>query len=182
MPKKQKGNTHRHQPTEQLRHQVEVMCGLGLTQEEMATVLDIAEQTLRTHYARELKIGGLKADIGVLANLHKMATGSGPEAGKTAIFWAKVRRRWHEVQRVIHGYDPDMIAEFVKTVVRVLRRELPEACPHCKTKLNLPEKIALQLQDLSKKLSEKLPPSEVVPMPRPTLASDGMNEEATAQE
>lgn len=163
-----------HIPTPQSRQQVEVLCGLGLTQEEIGLVIDLSESALKKHYAKELRVGGLKADATVLTNLYRMATGNGPEAGKTAIFWAKVRRRWHEVQRVIHGYDPETINTFVKGVVSILRRELPKQCPHCKTQLDLPQKIAVQLQQMSDKLAEKLPPSEIVPMPRPQLASDDM--------
>jgi len=129
----------------------------------------VSDDTLRARFPEELRRGGIKADAAVLTNLYKMATGSGPEAGKTAIFWAKVRRRWHEVQRVIHGYDPEIVTGFVKQVTSILRRELPDSCPHCKTHLGLPKRIAAQLVDISQKLAEKLPPSEIVPMPRPEV-------------
>lgn len=172
-PKRKAGRPLEHVPTDETREQAMLLAGLGLTRDEIALVMDITDSTLKRHYPKELKAGGIKADAKVLTNLYRMATSTGPESGKAAIFWAKVRRRWHEVQRVIHGYDPETINGFVKAVVQLLRRELPDACPHCKTKLALPAKIALQLQDLSNKLAEKLPPSEIVPMPRPELAGDG---------
>lgn len=160
------GDNQLPDPTPEQRRQIEILCGIGMTQEEMAIFLGVGEQYLRAHYAEELRRGAIKADATVLTNLYRMATGSGPEAGKTAIFWAKVRRRWHEVQRVIHGYDPETVTSFVKQVVAMLRRELPETCPHCKVRLDLPKKVAGQLIGLSQKLAESLPPSEIVPIQR----------------
>ena len=154
-------------PTKKQRKQVEDLAGLGLTQAEIALVVGCGELQLRARFREELDRGGIRADSKVLTNLFRMATGTGPEAGRTAIFWTKVRRRWHEVQRVIHGYDPEMVTSFVKQVVALLRRELPAACPHCKVRLDLPQKVAAQLGELSKKMAEKLPPSEIVPVPRP---------------
>ncbi len=165
-----------HVPTKATRKRVRLCASLGLTQEEIALLLDLGESALQKHYPKELRVGGLEADVKVLENLYRMASGTGPEAGRSAIFWAKVRRRWHEVQRVIHGYDPETIKAFVKGVVSMLKRELPECCPACKTKLNLPEKVAAHMYQLSQDMAAKLPPSEIVQMPTPQLASDGLGQ------
>lgn len=170
--KKKRGAPPLPEPTKKQRKQVEELAGLGITQAEISVVLGISESHLLRNYRDELNRGGIRADAKVLTNLYRMATGTGPEAGKTAIFWAKVRRRWHEVQRVIHGYDPETIAAFVKSVVNMLKRELPEECPGCKTKLALPAKVAEKMYALSQEMAAKLPASEIVPMPRPALASD----------
>ncbi len=162
-----------HVPTKKMRKKVEMLAAGGFTQDEIGLIIDLSENALKRHYPHELRVGLLKADAAVAENLYRMASGTGPEAGRTAIFWMKVRRRWHEVQRVIHGYDPETIAAFVKNVVTMLRRELPDCCPGCKTKLDLPAKVAAHLYELSQAMAAKLPPSEIVPMPRPELASDG---------
>ncbi len=138
------------------------MTGFGMTQQEQAVILEIGERTLNTHFMAELKRGAAKADVAVMQNLFKIATGDGPNSGKCAIFWTKVRRRWHEVQRVIHGFDPEAIKTFVQQVIVILRRELPQRCPGCKTRLNLPKKIAGHLHQLSAKMAENLPPSQIV--------------------
>lgn len=163
-----------HEPTDELRKKVKMLAAVGMTQDEIAIIIDTSEPKLKKLYAPQLRAGMLEADAEVAQNLYRMATGTGPEAGRTAIFWMKVRRRWHEVQRVIHGYDPETISGFVKGVVAVLRRLIPKACPHCHAPLDLPQKVAAELQVLSQRLAESLPPSEIVPMPRPELASDGL--------
>ena len=160
------------EPTQEHREQAEALSGFGMTHDEIAGILGVATITMQAHLGPELRMGAAKADSKVLTNLFKMATGSGPEAGKCAIFWTKVRRRWHEVQRVIHGYDPEIVTSFVKQVVGLLRRELPEKCPHCKTNLDLPKRVAGQLLQLSQKLSDSLPPSEIVPR-EPERAESG---------
>lgn len=153
--------------TKAQRDEVEKMAGFGMRQDEMAVVIGCAERTLNTHFIKELKRGAAVADAKVGANLFRMATGGGIEASRCAIFWFKVRRRWHEVQRIIHGFDPEIVKTFVQQVVSILRRELPQKCPHCKTNLNLPKKIAGHLQKLSETMTKTLPPSEIVPLEQP---------------
>lgn len=168
----------KHNPTAASRKKVKLLAGLGFTQEEIALLLELAETTLQRYYPHELRVGALHADAEVLGNLYRLATQSKDlnVASRNGIFWAKVRRRWHEVQRVIHGYDPDTIKSFVKQVVALLRRELPEACPGCKTKLDLGPRIAHQLVELSGAMAAKLPQSEVVLSPRPELAGDHLDD------
>lgn len=167
-----------HVPTEESRARVRLLAGLGFNQEEIALLLDLGASALVRHYAYELRVGGLEADEKVLGGLFKGATNwDSPEvAARLSMFWTKVRRRWHEVQRVIHGYDPETIRTFVKSVVQLLRRELPEKCPGCQTALHLGPKIATQLLQLSQDMATKLPQSEIVPRPVPELASDGLED------
>lgn len=163
-----------HVPTKNTKKKVRMLASYGFTQDEIAMMMDVSESTIQRHYRAELRIGALEADAKVIGNLFKFATSDGPEGARAAMFWTKVRRRWHEVQRVIHGYDPETIKAFVKSVVGMLKRDLPDACPACKTKLKLPEKVAHQMYQLSQEMAAKLPQSEIVPMPRPELASDGI--------
>lgn len=163
-------------PLPEERDEVERLAGLGFTQEEISLIIKVGESTLQRKYPKELRSGVLRADAAVLTNLFRMASGEGPEAGKTAIFWSKVRRRWHEVQRVIHGFDPEMLSSFIKQVVLILRRELPKKCPGCNTELALPSKIASQLVELSRQMIQRLPESEVAMMPRPELAGDHLDD------
>lgn len=164
-----------HVPTAKSRKRVRMLSGLGFTQEEIGLLLDLGVTALVRHYRPELMVGSLEADEKVMLNLYRMATGNGPEAGRMTIFYAKVKRKWHEVQRVIHGYDPEMIKTFVKGVVAMMKREIPDACPACKTKLNLTPTIAHHLIVLSNEMAAKLPESQIVPMPRPELAGDNLD-------
>lgn len=157
--------------------EVERLSGLGFTLDEISIIMDISGSWIKQKYGEELKAGSLRADAAVLTNLARMATSDGPEAGKAAIFWVKVRRRWHEVQRVIHGFDPEMLTYFIRQVVQILRREIPAACPHCKTQLDLSVKVSAHLKDLSEKMRERIEPSQIVPMPRPELAGDTIEDD-----
>lgn len=174
-PHKKHPGPPEHEPTPETRGQVETMAGLGFNEEEIALVISsalqkagkpgISETTLKRHYAFELRFGVLKTDVAVAQSLYKKATGSGPQSVSAAIYWMKVRRRWHEVQRVIHGFDPEVLQSFVRQVVSVLRRKLPDRCPHCKTNLEMPRAVGAELIEMSKKLFLTLPPSEIVAKP-----------------
>lgn len=151
------------------RAQVEMLAGFGIPQEHVAEVLDINVETLAKHFSAEWTRGKHKADAMVVTNLFKIATGSTPQAATAAIFWVKVRMKWHEIQRVIHGFDPSIVVDFVRQVTALLRKSLPEFCPHCKTKLDLPKKVAGELRALSEKIADNLKPSEIVPLDKDGL-------------
>lgn len=148
------------------RQQVEILAGFGLPQEHVAQAVGMGVNSLVKYCSEEWQRGKHKADISVLSNLFKIATGSTPQAATAAIFWVKVRLRWHEIQRVIHGFDPSIVVDFVRQVTALLRKMLPEACPHCKTRLDLPQKVAAELRLLSEKLADNIKPSEIVPLDR----------------
>ncbi|MBA3520100.1 MAG: hypothetical protein H0T75_21230 [Rhizobiales bacterium] len=59
------------------------MAGYGVSDTDIAKVLDIDAETLRLHYCRA-------------ENLYRKATGDGCEAVTAAIFWLKTRARWKE--------------------------------------------------------------------------------------
>ena len=95
-----------HKPTDVSRGQVEAMAGFGIPQEDIARVLNIAPQTLRSHYRDELDTGSTKANAKVAENLFRKATGDGQGAVAAAIFWAKTRMGWRETPRIEHeGLD-----------------------------------------------------------------------------
>lgn len=83
-----------HQPTEVLRQQVATMAGYGLTQAQIALLIEVSEPTLRKYYERELKLGEARATLTVSQTLYRRAT-SGNDLG-AAIFWMKARGGWRE--------------------------------------------------------------------------------------
>lgn len=88
-------------PTKEHRATVEAMAAVGMTQEEIATVLGIQRRALARHFREELDRAAIKADAKVLGTLFRMATsGTNPAA---TIFWAKVRRGWRERDDVAIG-------------------------------------------------------------------------------
>lgn len=75
---------------------VEAMAGYGLTPTEIATVLEVDIEVLKSVCAQELKSGHIKANARVAENLFRKATGEGKESVTAAIFWLKTRARWKE--------------------------------------------------------------------------------------
>jgi hypothetical protein len=75
---------------------VEALAGYGLSADDIARVLDIDVETLRSTCARELDSGQIKANARVAESLYRKATGEGREAVTAAIFWLKTRARWKE--------------------------------------------------------------------------------------
>jgi hypothetical protein len=91
-----------HQPTEQTRRTVETMSGYGVPQADIGIVLGISDVTLAKHYRLELDRGMARANAKVAECLFRMATNPTP-SGPTvtaAIFWAKTRMGWREVQHI----------------------------------------------------------------------------------
>jgi len=76
-----------HVPTDRDRRQVEVMTGLGLTQEQIGKILNVSEDTLQRHYADEIASGVAKANVQVAQNLFNIATSRDSGAVAAAIFW-----------------------------------------------------------------------------------------------
>jgi hypothetical protein len=86
----------RHQPTEHQRSQVLQLTGLGLSQDEIATLLRLAPKTLRRHYRHELDTGAAAATAAVAQSLFDMATKY--RVPSAAIFWLKCRAGWKEAR------------------------------------------------------------------------------------
>lgn len=96
MNEKNKGGRPSHKPNDKDRAQVQAMAGYGVSQRDIALVLDIDINTLRKHYKDELDKGAIKANAAVAQSLYKKATGDGQQAVTAAIFWAKTRMGWKE--------------------------------------------------------------------------------------
>lgn len=79
-----------------LSAKVEALAGYGLSDREIARVLDIGEQELKASLAAAVESGRIKANVRVAENLYRKATGEGREAVTAAIFWLKTRARWKE--------------------------------------------------------------------------------------
>jgi hypothetical protein len=83
-----------HQHTPELARQVMSMSGYGITQADIATVLEIHPKTLRLYYRRELDTGAIEANARVAQALFKNATVN--ENVTAQIWWTKTRMGWKE--------------------------------------------------------------------------------------
>jgi hypothetical protein len=84
----------RFEPTEHQRQQVLLLTGLGVTQENIATVLDVAPKTLRRVFRRELDRGVIEANARVMQALYLNATKHNNVAAQ--IWWSKCRAGWKD--------------------------------------------------------------------------------------
>ena len=82
-------------PTGEQRATVEQMATYGIPADEIAVVVagGIDEETLRSHFRRELESGTVKSNTLVAEALFKLATEGNATA---AIFWAKTRMGWKD--------------------------------------------------------------------------------------
>ena len=95
-----------YKPTDEQRRLVENMVAAGLTRAMTADLLEIDPNTLRRHFAGELKKGDGKANFNVAQGLYLNATtptqhhpGGHPVS---QIFWLKARAGWKEPEHHVH--------------------------------------------------------------------------------
>lgn len=89
-----------HAPTDVTRNQVKYYCGMGLTQEQMATLMGITRETLRKHYREELDSGMAEMNLRVSENLYNIATNPDHKGTvQASMFWAKTRMGWRDTNR-----------------------------------------------------------------------------------
>lgn len=126
VPKKRpnpKGGRPPFEPTELQRKQVRNFRAYGVPIKTICTLVfdpPIAKETLLKHFARELDLGIVMADVQVVESLHMQAVGTPavydekgnmiraeqPRVPSAGIFWAKARMGWRDVQRTeITGKD-----------------------------------------------------------------------------
>ncbi len=89
-----------HEPTPELRAQVETYAGYGTPQVDIAAALGIGKNTLKKHYRVELKLGSIKANALVSQSLFAQTQDkAAPGRVAATIFWMKVRCGWKTTDR-----------------------------------------------------------------------------------
>ena len=82
-----------HEPTEDSRKMAKTLSGLGVPQDDIATLIGVSKPTLHKHYREELDKGMAEANAKVAGSLFSQATTGNTSA---AIFWMKARAGWTE--------------------------------------------------------------------------------------
>lgn len=91
----------KHKATRAKRRLVERATAGGMTQEEIAKILEITEPTLRKHYRAELDKGLPTANQKVIDTAFRLATDGKHE--RMTMFWLKTRLKWSERIEVEHS-------------------------------------------------------------------------------
>lgn len=82
-----------HEPTEETRKLAKTLSGLGVPQDDIATIVGVSKPTLHKHYREDLDKGMAEANAKVAESLFRQATSGNTSA---AIFWMKARANWSE--------------------------------------------------------------------------------------
>jgi hypothetical protein len=112
-----------HQPTDELRAQVEQMSSFGIPQENIARSIGISSPTLRKYYREELDTAEDKANGKVAGFLFTAASGDAITQGasyadclRASMFWLKTRAGWKETDRLEHMGGTDSTLTIVKRI------------------------------------------------------------------
>lgn len=87
-----------HEPTKELRRQIEALVAYGTKQAAICEIVGLSENTVRKYYAQELETGTAKANAKVAESLFQKALGDSSGSVAAAIFWMKSRAGWKETQ------------------------------------------------------------------------------------
>ncbi len=82
-----------HEPTEDTLKLARTLSGLGVPQDDIATLIGVSKPTLHKHYREILDKGMAEANAKVAGSLFNQATSGNTAA---AIFWMKARAGWSE--------------------------------------------------------------------------------------
>jgi hypothetical protein len=86
-----------HRPTDKTRQQALSASGLGLPQDQIASLIGIAPDTLRKHYEMELGLGKAQASAAVAKSLFNKATVG--QDTTAMIWWTKAQMKWSETMK-----------------------------------------------------------------------------------
>jgi hypothetical protein len=92
-----------HIPTEESRKLVRSLSAVGIRYVDIASKLDITDDTLVKHYKKDLEDGRIDANASIGQTLFQQAKSGNTSA---AIFWLKTRAQWKETNSLeISGAD-----------------------------------------------------------------------------
>lgn len=112
-----------HEPTDETRKRIELLAGLGLTQDEIGLVEGMSDKTLRKYYAEEIARGAVKVNALMGQALFRSGIGGNIAA---QIFWMKTRARWRETNNLEITWD---FSKLSKEELEVLAQLQSKASP-----------------------------------------------------
>jgi hypothetical protein len=102
----------------EVQRQVEVMAGLGMSEDHISLIVGVHKNTLRTNMQATLELGRARALADVARTAYQMAVSG--ECPAATFFWLKTQGRWREnhsiTLEVEHKHGVLAIPEPIKTV------------------------------------------------------------------
>jgi len=106
--------------SEEQSRMVKSLSGLGITQEQICSIMNIARNTLTKYYSEELTQGKAEANAQVAKNLFRIATGEGQGAVTAGIFWLKCQANWRDTN-TLEVINADEDGDRFRRVIERLR-------------------------------------------------------------
>lgn len=103
-------------PNRRDRGQVEVLSGMGATEEFIAKHLSISVAELKEHYQKELDHGIEEANLQVARTFHEMATSG--EHPQMTMAWMEMRAKWSKAPPAA---DPDQEVDLDQAREKLLK-------------------------------------------------------------
>lgn len=107
-----------HQPDAKSRQQVEMLVSYGLTQDAIAAIVGVHDDTLRKHYAQELAYGKAKVTAQVANALVKKALSDRTDSVNAAKFYLQSQAGWKERSEQEQSGSVRVVNEIVLRGVR----------------------------------------------------------------
>lgn len=101
---------------------------MGLTHNEISSVMGITAPTLRRYFRHELDVGQLEANAQVAASLYRQATDKNKPNVVAAIFWLKCRGGWRDHDAAAGG-KKEQQAEEAQRIAEGGQRFAPGSAP-----------------------------------------------------
>ena len=89
-----------HIPTDESKKLVRSLSAVGIKYVDIASKLEISDDTLVKHYKKDLEDGRTDANASIGQTLFQQATNGNTAA---AIFWLKTRANWKETNAIEHS-------------------------------------------------------------------------------
>ena len=109
------------QPNKRDRNQVEVLAGMGASEDFISSHLHLTVAELNTYYSKELTSGAAEANLQVAKTFHELATSG--EHPQMTLAWMKMRAGWSDAaQKEEEGYDDDSASLAKDKLLKLLNR------------------------------------------------------------
>jgi len=112
--------THPLHPNKRDKGQVEVLSGMGASEDFIANHLSLSIEELHLHYRQQLQSGIEEANLQVAKTFHEMAT-SGEHPTMT-LAWLKMRAGWSDAKQAEEEDTTDYLAEAKEKLLKLLNR------------------------------------------------------------
>lgn len=101
----------KHIPTDASRQRVLDLATFGVPQERIASYMGICDETLRTHYRKEIDQAEVEPNMEVAKTLYHKAVVDGDV--KAIIYWLSTRGRWRKADSIAEKETKSLVEQLI---------------------------------------------------------------------